>query len=122
MILGHEEFTSELTQEEIQLAHDLIKHFGRKTKDNPVKARDIVEGVKNTYKLSFKFDEARLRKIVNYYRVNYIIPILSSKNGYYVSEDPEDIKAMTKSLSQRASSIIDCVIGLDRWMIERGLI
>jgi len=122
MILGHEEFTSELTQEEIKLAHDLIKHFGRKTKDNPVKARDIVEGVRNTYKLSFKFDEARLRKIVNYYRVNSIIPILSSKNGYYVSEDPEDIKAMTKSLLQRANSIFDCVIGLDRWMIERGLI
>ena len=122
MILNFEEYTGELSQEEIQLAHDLIKHFGRKTKDNPVKARDIVEGVRNTYKLSFKFDEARLRKIINYYRVNSIIPILSSKNGYYVSEDPEDIKAMTKSLSQRASSIIDCVIGLDRWMIERGLI
>jgi len=93
----------------------------RKTKDNPAKAKDIVEGVKNTYKLSFKFDEARLRKIINYYRVNSIIPILSSKNGYFVSENPEDIKAMTKSLSQRASSIIDCVVGLDRWLIKRDL-
>jgi len=121
MIQGHEEYTSELTAEEIDLAHNLIKHFMRKTKDNPAKAKDIVEGVKNTYKLSFKFDEARLRKIINYYRVNSIIPILSSKNGYFVSENPEDIKAMTKSLSQRASSIIDCVVGLDRWLIKRDL-
>ena len=112
MIIGHENDTYELSEYELQLATKLIPHFKNKTKKNPVTAKEIVAGVNLFYKLSTKFSEVRLRKIVNYYRVNSILPIISSCKGYYVSYDPEDINEMIKSLNQRAKSIMDCSEGL----------
>lgn len=112
MIIGHENETFELSKDEINLAIKLIPHFKNRTKKNPVKAKEIVTGVNNVYQLTTKFSEVRLRKIVNYYRVNSILPIISYCKGYYVSYDPEDINEMIKSLNQRAKSILDCSEGL----------
>ena len=112
MIIGHENDTYELSQDEKILASKLIPHFKNRSKSNPVKAKEIVAGVNLVYKLNTKFSEVRLRKIVNYYRVNSILPIISTCKGYYVSYDPEDINEMIKSLNQRAKSILDCSEGL----------
>jgi hypothetical protein len=112
MIIGHENDTYELSKDEINLAIKLIPHFKNRSKSNPVKAKEIVTGVNLVYKLTTKFSEVRLRKIVNYYRVNSILPIISTCKGYYVSYDPEDINEMIKSLNQRAKSILDCSEGL----------
>jgi len=114
MINGHENFTHELTSEELWLAHEIIKFFKSKTKDNPVKSIQIVTGVNKHYRLKKRFTDVRLRKIINYYRVNSILPIMSNQNGYYVSYEEEEIDQMVESLSQRAGSILDCAIGLQR--------
>ena len=114
MIKNFEEITHELNAEELQLAELLIKHFKARTRTNPVTANEIVDGVNKVYKLSFKFTDARLRKIVNYYRTHSILPLLSCKNGYYVSYDEEEIRNNIQSLTQRATSILDCVYGLER--------
>ena len=114
MITGFENVTHELNAEELKLATALIQHFKKKTKSNPVTAKEIVEGVNKTYKLSFKFTDVRLRKIINYYRTNAIMPILSNSNGYYVSYDINEIRECNKSMTQRATSIFDCVYGLEK--------
>jgi hypothetical protein len=114
MINGHEKETQELSAEEILLATNLIPHFKKRGKDNPIKAKEIVDGVNKYFDLKNKFTDVRLRKIVNYYRVNGIIPIISTSNGYFVSYLNEDIEAMIISLSQRAKSITDCCDGLQR--------
>jgi hypothetical protein len=116
MIIGHENETFELSQYEINLAIKLIPHFKNRTKKNPVKAKEIVSGVNNVYKLTTKFSEVRLRKIINYYRVNSILPIISTSKGYYVSYDQNDINIMIKSLNQRANSILDCSAGLKKFL------
>ena len=114
MIQGFENITHELNAEELKLATALIQHFKKKNKSNPVTAKEIVEGVNKTYKLSFKFTDVRLRKIINYYRTNAILPILSNSNGYYVSYDITEIRNNIDSLTQRATSILDCVYGLEK--------
>lgn len=114
MINGHEEETQELSAEEILLATNLIPSFKNRTKENPIKAKDIVSGVNKAYDLKTKFTDVRLRKIINYYRVNAIIPIISTSKGYFVSYLDADIEAMIVSLSQRAKSISDCCDGLTR--------
>jgi len=114
MIVGHENITSELTSEELWLANDMIRFFKNKTKQNPVKSIQIVVGINKHYSLKKRFTDVRLRKIINYYRVNSILPVISNSNGYYVSYDPEDIEEMVQSLIQRAGSIIDCAFGLKR--------
>jgi hypothetical protein len=114
MIVGYENITSELTSEELWLANDMIRFFKNKTKQNPVKSIQIVVGINKHYSLKKRFTDVRLRKIINYYRVNSILPVISNSNGYYVSYDPEDIEEMVQSLTQRAGSIIDCAFGLKR--------
>ena len=118
MITKHEEDTYELTYDELKLANHLIETFKMKTKDNPIKSYSIVQGINNNMNLGFKFTDVRLRKIVNYYRVKSIIPIMSGSKGYYVSYDPEDIKTMILSLQQRANSIQNCVDGLSKFLNE----
>ncbi len=114
MITNFEEITHELNAEELHLAELLIKSFKARTKVNPVTDKEIVEGVNRTYNLKTKFNDARLRKIVNYYRTHSIIPLLSCKYGYYVSYDKDEIRSNITSLTQRATSILDCVYGLER--------
>ena len=113
MVLGHEEETYELTPEEFNLAKTLIKHFKGRKKDNPVKANEIVDGVNRVYKLEKKFTDVRLRKIVNFYRCNQVLPIISSSKGYYVTDDHDEIKNMVKSLNNRANSILKSAKGLE---------
>lgn len=115
MIAGHENNTYELSNDEIELANKIIPFFKMKTKENPVKAKVIVDGVNRVYELTPKFTDVRLRKIINYYRCNGIIPIISSSKGYYVSYYQEDIEYMIESLNQRARSIQNCARGLEQF-------
>ena len=116
MLKNFENITNELSAEELALTKHLIPHFQKRTKENPVLASEVVEGVNKVYKLSFKFNDARLRKIINYYRVNSILLILSSKKGYYCSNDVTEINACIESLTQRAQSILDCSFGLQKFI------
>ena len=117
MIEGHEYETNELSDKELALAMRLIPYFKKKTKDNPVKESEITKGLKE--KWGYDLKPVRLRKIINFYRVNSIIPVMSNSNGYFVSYDKEDIDKMNKSLTQRANSMISCVIGLQRFLIRQ---
>jgi hypothetical protein len=122
MITGHEDVTHELTEQELELATKLIPAFKGRNKDNPIKAPEIVNKVNAMYNPKPKFSEVRLRKIVNYYRSNAILPLISTSNGYFVSYDPADINEMVQSLSQRASSIYRCAHGLQNFLPKSKLI
>jgi hypothetical protein len=114
MIKGHEDITYELTDGELELARKIAPILRLKTKENPVLASVIVSGVNNKMNLKTTLTSARLRKIINFYRVNSILPVISTKKGYYVSYEEEDINNMIQSLTQRANSILDASFGLAR--------
>jgi hypothetical protein len=121
MINGHESFTEELNEEERMLANRLISAFSKRSKNNPVTANEIVTGVNKNMKLTQKFSDRRLRKIINHYRVNAILPIISTSKGYYVSYDENEIEGMIISLTQRANSILEGCFGMQRILNEEKL-
>ncbi|MFY8169718.1 MAG: hypothetical protein ACOVK2_01235 [Candidatus Fonsibacter sp.] len=118
MINGHESLTEELNEEERMLANRLISAFSKRSKNNPVTATEIVSGVNKNMKLTQKFSDRRLRKIINHYRVNAILPIISTSKGYYVSYDENEIEGMIISLTQRANSILEGCFGMQRILNE----
>ena len=114
MIIGHEQETYDLTDYEYELAVRLAPFLKTKTKENPVLAKQIIDGVNEKWNLKPKLNDARLRKIINYYRVQSILPIISTSKGYYVSYEEDEINLMIQSLTQRANSIIQASFGMGK--------
>lgn len=114
MIKGHEDVTHELTPEEYDLAVRLAPFLEKRTKDNPILAKQIIDGVNEKWNPKPKLTDARLRKIINYYRTESILPVISTSKGYFVSYDEKDIEDMMQSLCQRGNSIIQCSFGLGK--------
>jgi len=114
MILGHEDVTYELTEGELEIAKKIAPFLKLKTKENPVLASEIINGVNKNLNLKTKLTDARLRKIINYYRTESILPVISNKKGYYVSYEEDEINLMIQSLTQRANSIIQASFGMGK--------
>lgn len=115
MITNFEIITSELTEEEVKLLPVMIKGFNLHKKSNPIKASEIVNSMNDFIKfkeLKIKMTEVRLRKFVNHIRINSLLPLIATSKGYFVSDDPEEIKLQVKSLWERAKSIKDAADGL----------
>jgi predicted RNase H-related nuclease YkuK (DUF458 family) len=117
MITNFEEITQELNEEELKLLSLIVRGFKNYSKENPIKAPDIVSRlnkflINNKIETSIKITEARLRKYVNYIRQNTLLPLIATSKGYFVSYDVEEIRAQIKSLEERAKSIKDAANGL----------
>lgn len=61
----------------------------------------------------FGVDGASIRRIINEYRSDGI-PICSNSNGYYYSEEPEEIVKTIGSLKRRIASIQRAIDGLQK--------
>lgn len=114
MITNFEEITHNLTDAELDLANKLIPAFKARTIENKISTRELVKKVSEFYKLPFKFTDVRLRKIVNYYRSNCILPVCGSSEGYYVSYDVTEMNKTATSLEQRTVSILNSSFGMKK--------
>jgi hypothetical protein len=122
MILGFEEITVELTDDECRLLPYLFKGFERRTKNNPIKARDICAGMnKISTETGVVLTEVRLRKICNFIRVKGMIPLIATSSGYYLSDDPEEIKKQIQSLKDRAGAILAGANGLEQYAKRKNI-
>ena len=120
MITNFTEVTAELNQKELNLIPVLVKCFAKYTKEKPIKTPEVVEGINNylTDKgIKLKFSGARLRKCVNFIRCNGLLPLIATSNGYYCSNDTEEIEKQIKSLNERARSIKNCADGLYKFIV-----
>jgi hypothetical protein len=118
MITNFEDFTEDLTPDEKALLKPLTKGLETKTKDNPIKAPEIIKAM-NTFAKSkglTTLSEPRLRKLINHIRVNGIMPVIATSKGYYVSYDKQEILDQITSLTQRANSILDSANGLNKFL------
>ena len=118
-VTNFEEFTHELTSEEMEILPVVVHGFRNYKKANPIKAPLIVNGMnayleKHGYKI--RLNQPRLRKLVNYIRTNGIIPLIATSNGYFTSDCKETIAEQIKSLQERANSIERCAIGLKKFL------
>lgn len=118
-VTNFEEFTHELTNEEIEILPIVVHGFRNYKKTNPIKAELIVTRM-NEYLLARGFktrmSQPRLRKMVNYIRTNGLLPLIATSNGYFTTDCKETIQEQIKSLQERANSIKRCAIGLEKFL------
>lgn len=117
MVTNFEEHTQNLSEKELAIIPRIILGFKRYSKDNPIKADEIVRKYNaNLQKGAVKLTQPRLRKICNHIRSYALLPLIATSKGYYVSYDKGEIKLQITSLLERARSIENCAIGLQEFI------
>jgi hypothetical protein len=126
MVTNFEEITKELSDEECKYIYLLVTGFQNRTKDNPIKAPDLIKSI-NTFvaeqrpDIKKKLSEPRLRKLCNYIRSYSLIPLIATSKGYYVSYDKEEIQNQIHSLMDRGQAIIKSSLGLVKFLPPSNL-
>jgi hypothetical protein len=106
MIEGFRDETEELNEHELRTVVPLVVR-GLKVrigKDNAITNKVMLAGLLDNFQL--KIDPSRMRKVINHIRTKQLIfNVISSRKGYWVSNDPTEIETYIESLRQRISSI-----------------
>jgi len=118
-ITNFENYTHELTDQELEILPIVIHGFRAYKKNNPIKAELIVKRMNQFlsdrgYKL--KLTQPRLRKLVNYIRSNSLLPLIATSQGYFTTDCKQTIQEQIKSLMERANSIDRCAQGLKNFL------
>lgn len=113
MITNFENLTQKLTQYEWVMAKVISSNLAKKTKDNPVKSKDIIIGMTTA---GYRITDIKLRKIINLLRRDGVLPIMGTSKGYYVDYNKDEIKRQIKSSADRASAILEAAKGLEKWL------
>jgi len=105
MINGFEEQTHDLTEDEMKVIPILVKGFKTLVgKEKAMTAGQIGDQIKEYHGTTVS--GPRLRKMVNYIRINHMVPLLvASSKGYYVSDDQQEMLDYIQSLKDRAGAI-----------------
>ena len=118
-----------LNDEEINFLPTLRRVLLKTNSKKLLYADAIVRGVNkrrddglSNYCLTKPFTQARLRKMVNYFRCTATLPVISTSIGYYVSYDKDDIIYMIKSLKARADAIYAASDGMDYILKQKDII
>jgi hypothetical protein len=124
MITNFESITSELTKEEYKIIPLLIRGLENHNSLSPITAADICSRTNNYISeknLNIpKLTGVRLRKLVNFLRCNSILPVIATREGYYVSYGREDIIKQVESLKQRAEGIQAAADGLWNYYLKNN--
>ncbi len=105
MIPGFEEQTEPLSDYELKtllpvIVQGIQKKVGAKS---AVTNKTIVAGM---LAQGYKINAVKVRKLVNHIRTHDLIPCLIAKSkGYYISNDPEEVRSYIESLRGREEAI-----------------
>lgn len=105
MIKNFEEHTVELSADEQKYAAIIVQRFNtKKGKQHIVTADMIIEGLKNH--LGIEFKESRVRKMIQYIRLNnLVVGLIATSKGYFVADSVEEIQDWVNSLKSRENAI-----------------
>lgn len=105
MIENFEEYTSDLTIEELSYVPFFVESFSKKIgKEKAVTNKQIIERLAEKKKIYLT--ESRVRKIINYIRNgNLVMGLVASACGYYVTTDIQELKEYAQSLGHREAAI-----------------
>lgn len=121
MIENFEEITEPINVDDLKFLPVLIRGLERHGKEDPIKGREIVAAMnrqKLKYNFNAQFSEARLRKLVNHIRVNGLLAVIATSNGYFVSNESETLRSQIRSLRDRANGIHAAADGLESLLAE----
>jgi translation initiation factor 1 (eIF-1/SUI1) len=104
-IKGFEEFTVDITKEDLPLVQEIAKGLARRIgKNNAISNKQICNAYKE--KKNIKLDGPKVRKIVTYIRQeNMVSRLCSNSKGYYVAANDKEWKEWIHSFEQRIKSM-----------------
>lgn len=122
MIETFEDITSPLSEDELRVLPYIVAGLERRKNTNPVTSKEIVEAINGNlekYQVDrrFRMTGARLRKMINYLRVNSVLCVIATSDGYFTTDDPTTIEKNVRSLEERAGAIIAAADGLKRFLV-----
>jgi hypothetical protein len=105
MITNFEEITSELNSDEQKIVQILVKRFREKPgRQNEITNKKIVAAIDQHF--SIKTNEARIRKVINFIRINSLLPgLIATSSGYYLTANPKELQTYIQSLKEREEAI-----------------
>lgn len=118
-VTNFENYTHELTDQELEILPIVIHGFRAYKKKNPIKAELIVKRMNQFLadrKYKIRLTGPRLRKLVNYIRSNSLLPLIATSQGYFTTDCKQTIQEQIKSLQERANSIDRCARGLNNFL------
>ena len=106
MITEFEKYTARLNEHELDvlvpvLTNELREHVGRRTaiRNKTLCAKFTAQGYTG-------LTEARVRKCVNYIRMNGLVPhLIANSHGYYCATTVDEVEKYIESLNERATAI-----------------
>ena len=119
MITNFEEITEDLTNVELSYIETIKSYLLGVLSYSPIK-QGILCFMINNYLMQMEgnpqiaFTPIRLRKFINYFRSNGILPIIATSDGCTINYDTHEIAKQIKSLEQRAASILKASEGLKK--------
>jgi hypothetical protein len=113
----------ELTTEERNIMlPTLVRALKLRTSDaRHIKGPKLIEWFRaNKDQIGYKasFNNARLMKLINHIRVNGILPLCSTNDGYWITRDPDAIREMIQSFENRVASQQAAIQGLKNQLNE----
>lgn len=121
MVENFAPITDPLTDAELELVAPIVAGLSRRTEADPIKGAEICAAINAKYQLKFKFEESRLRKIVNHIRREGILPVIATSRGYYTAQNIEEIRSQIASLTDRAAGILAAADGLRGFLNQPNL-
>lgn len=105
MIKNFEDFTIELTDAELKLIPMMVDRFSTKRGIKNIVTADTMIA-KMDQALGIKMKDTRIRKMIQFIRVNNLVPgLIATSRGYYTAETVAEINQWIESLKARESAI-----------------
>jgi hypothetical protein len=104
MINNFEEYTHDLTEQEINIAN-LVKtglQF-RVGKNTAITNKEICKALLTKYNI--KISDSRMRAIIHYIRIFLLPDIIATSKGYYRTSDVLELQSYADSLTERIGAI-----------------
>lgn len=106
MLPGFEQHTKSLNKTQVEILVPIfLKGFkGKIGKSNAITSTEIIDKIKCRYNV--ELSDSTVRKVVNHIRNNNLLPgLIASSEGYYISNNIQDVKRYIDSLSARINEI-----------------
>jgi hypothetical protein len=123
MITNFEIITADLSPMEKSCLPDIEYYFKQTLNDKSfIKQHDLTAVINSHIRMNegdgarILLTTVRLRKYINYFRVNGIMPIIATSEGCKLCYDKPTIESQIKSLLERADSIKAAAEGLKKFL------
>lgn len=104
MINGFEKYTIELNDDELKIVDIIVDRFRKRPGiKNIVSNPQIIDGLKT---IGIETNEPRIRKVIQYIRINDLIPgLIATSKGYYSTNDIDELQSWVETMIQRENAI-----------------